>query len=65
MPLKKGSSKKTMQANMRELMTGKPGKTREKAIKTMMKKGMSHKEAMQKQAVAIAMSKAGKSKKKK
>ena len=63
MPLKKGSSQKTISANIHELMT-KPGKTRSKAINTLAKnQGISKKEAQRKQAIAIALSSAGKQKK--
>ena len=66
MPLKKGRSKKVVSSNISELMTSKPGKARAKGIKTLAKKtGMSSRKAKQKQAVAIALSKAGKSRKKK
>lgn len=62
MPLKKGKSKKTISANIAELM-GKPGIARKKGIKTLAKKkGISPKAAKQKQAIAIALSAAGKSK---
>jgi hypothetical protein len=64
MPLKKGKSKKVVSENISELMTSKPGKTRAKGIATSAKKrGISKKKAKQEQAIAIAMSKAGKSKK--
>ena len=63
MPLKKGKSQKSISANIHELMT-KPGKTRSKAIKTLAKsQGITKKEAQRKQAVAIALSTAGKTKK--
>jgi hypothetical protein len=59
MPLKTGSSQKTISANIRELMD-KPSKTRNKSIKTLSKRlGVSNKEAQQRQAVAIALSSAG------
>lgn len=61
MPLKKGKSQKTISANIHELMK-KPGKTRAKGIKTLAKsQGLTKKEAQRKQAVAIALSSAGKS----
>ena len=60
MPLKSGKSKKTISANIKELMKD-AGKSRKKAIKTLAKKqGISQKEAKRKQAVAIALSKARK-----
>lgn len=63
MPIKKGSSQKTISANIRELMKDKPGKTRKKAIASIAaKQGISKKEAERKQAIAIALSSAGKSK---
>jgi len=55
MPLSKGKSPKTISKNIKELMNSKPGKSRAKGIKTMVRKGMSPKKAKQKQAVAIAM----------
>ena len=62
MPLKSGKSQKTISANIKELMK-EPGKTRRKAIKTLAKeKGISQKEAKRKQAIAIALTKARKSK---
>lgn len=64
MPLKSGKSKKTISSNIEELMKGRMGKARAKGIHTMEKKGMSEKEARRKMAIAIAYSKAGKSKKK-
>lgn len=61
MPLKKGKSQKTISSNISELMK-KPGKTRSKAIKSIAKsQGINKKEAQRKQAVAIALSSAGKS----
>lgn len=66
MPLKKGKSKATVSANISELVKTKPSKTRAKGIATLAKRrGISKKKAQQKQAIAIAMSKAGKSKRKK
>jgi hypothetical protein len=63
MPLKKGKSQKDISSNISELMT-KPGKTRSKAIKTLAKsQGITKKEAQRKQAIAIALSTAGKAKK--
>ncbi len=63
MPLKSGKSQKTISANISEPMK-KPGTTRAKGIKTLAKsQGMTRKEAQQKQAIAIALSKAGKSRK--
>ena len=63
MPLKQGKSQKTISANIHELMT-KPSKTRSKAIKTLAKsQGITKKEAQRKQAIAIALSTAGKTKK--
>lgn len=60
MPLKSGKSKKTISANIKELMKD-AGKPRKKAIRTLAKKqGISQKEAKRKQAVAIALSKARK-----
>lgn len=65
MPLKSGTSKKTIQKNIKELSSSKPSASREKGIKTLAKKkGISTKAAKNIQAVAIAYSKAGKSKKK-
>lgn len=59
MPLKRGSSQKTISSNIRELMD-KPGKTRNKGIKTLSKRlGIPTKEAQRRQAVAIALSTAG------
>lgn len=60
MPLKTGKSQKTITTNIKELMK-KPGKTRSKGISTLSKKlGVSREEAKQRQAVAIALNKAGK-----
>ena len=65
MPLKKGKSTKVISANIKELMK-EPGKTRKKAIRSISKKaGLTPKEAKQRQAIAIALSTAGKSKIKK
>lgn len=65
MPLKKGRSKAVISKNISELTRSKAGKTRAKGIATLSKKrGISKKKAQQKQAIAIAMSKAGKAKKK-
>jgi hypothetical protein len=59
MPLKRGSSQRTISTNIKELMN-KPGKTRSKGIKTLSKQlGITTKEAKQRQAVAIALSSAG------
>lgn len=66
MPLKKGSSQKTISKNIKTLMDEKPSAARKKAIKTIAKKKhISEKKAEQQQAIAIAYSKAGKSKNKK
>jgi len=64
MPLKRGKSKKTISSNIKELMK-KPSKARSKGIGTLAKKqGISRKEAQRRQAVAIALSSAGKKRKK-
>lgn len=64
MPLKRGSSQKTISANIRELVKDKPGKARKKAISTIAsKQGITKKEAERKQAIAIALTAAGKAKK--
>jgi hypothetical protein len=64
MPLKRGSSQKTISANIRELVKDKPGKARKKAISTIVsKQGITKKEAERKQAIAIALTAAGKDKK--
>jgi hypothetical protein len=61
MPLKRGKSQKTISSNIKELVDKKPGKTRRKGVTTLAKRlGISTKQAQQKQAVAIALSKAGK-----
>jgi hypothetical protein len=60
MPIKKGSSQNTISKNIDELMK-KPSKTRAKAVSTLAKKlGITSKEARRRQAVAIALSTAGK-----
>jgi hypothetical protein len=65
MPLKRGSSDKTISANISELVKDKPSKKRKQAIATIARKqGISKKEAERKQAVAIALSAAGKQKSK-
>lgn len=61
MPLKKGSSQKTISANISELNKSKVSKGRQKAINTLAsKKGISKKKAKQRLSVAIALQKAGK-----
>lgn len=63
MPLKGGSSQTTISENIKELMK-KPGKARRKAISTLAKEqDISRSEAKRKQAIAIALSKAGKTRK--
>lgn len=63
MPLKVGKSKKVFEANVKELHK-KPGKTRDKAIRSLSKKeDISYAEAKRKQAVAIAYSQMRKNKK--
>jgi hypothetical protein len=65
MPLRKGKSEKVISTNIKELMK-KPGKTRQKAVKTIAKEaGITPKQAKQRQAIAIALSAAGKTKTKK
>jgi len=63
MPLLKGASKKIISKNISELTSGPVGATRQKAIRTMMKKrGISYETAKNRQAIAIAFSHARKSK---
>ena len=64
MPLKRGKSQKIISTNIKELMK-KPSKARAKGVSTLAKKqGISRKEAQRRQAVAIALSSAGKKRKK-
>lgn len=61
MPLKKGTSQKTISANISELNKAKTSKSRQKAINTLAsKKGISKKKAKQRLSIAIALQKAGK-----
>lgn len=63
MPLKKGKSKKVISSNIKELISTAPSPKRKKAIKTLAKKkGIKPRVTRQKQAVAIALSKAKKKK---
>ena len=63
MPLKKWSSQKTISSNIKELMTTKPWTARSKWIKTISNKmDIPLKKAKQIQSVAIAYSKAKKTK---
>ena len=65
MPLKKGKSKKTVKENIKELLSSKPSKKRAKAEKTYAKNTVnSPKKAKQTLAIVIALSKAGKLRKK-
>lgn len=60
MPLKSGKSQKTISVNIKELHKS-PGKTRAKSIRTLSKRlGITREEAKRRQAVAIALSAAGK-----
>jgi|TARA_R100001369_G_scaffold14908_1_gene29631 hypothetical protein len=64
MPLKRGKSSKTISKNVKELMK-KPSKARSKGVSTLAKKlGVTKKEAQKRQAVAIALNAAGKTRKK-
>ena len=64
MPLKRGKSQKTVSTNIKELMK-KPSKARAKGVRTLAKRmGISREEAQRRQAVAIALSSAGKKRKK-
>ena len=64
MPLKRGKSQKTISTNIKELMK-KPSKARAKGVRTLAKNmGTTTKEAQRRQAVAIALSSAGKKRKK-
>jgi hypothetical protein len=65
MPLKKDKSAKAIKANIKELLSKKSSKKRAKAEKTYAKRtGKTSKEAKQGLAIVIALSKAGKLKKK-
>ena len=64
MPLKRGKSQKIISTNIKELMK-KPSKARAKGVRTLAKRmGISREEAQRRQAVAIALSSAGKKRKK-
>lgn len=63
MPLKVGTSQKTISTNIKELMGKTPSTKRRKAIKTVSKaSSIKPKAAKQKQAIAIALTKAKKKK---
>lgn len=63
MPLKNGKSKKVISSNIKELIGTAPSPKRKKAIRTLSKKkGIKPRVAKQKQAIAIALSKAKKKK---
>ena len=65
MPLKRGKSQKTISKNIKELMK-KPSKARAKGVRTLAKRmGITSNEAQRRQAVAIALSSAGKKQKNK
>ena len=65
MPLKRGKSQKTVSTNIKELMK-KPSKARAKGVRTLAKRmGITSNEAQRRQAVAIALSSAGKKQKNK
>ena len=62
MPLKKGTSQRTISANISELNKSNATKGRQKAINTLAaKKGISKKKAKQTLSIAIGLNKAGKS----
>ena len=64
MPLIKGSGKKIIGKNIAELQRSSPGLARKKGIYTYMKNhGVDYETAKTKMSIAIAMAKAGKSKK--
>ena len=66
MPLKKGKSQKTISANIKELNKKSVGKSRKKSIATLSRRrGISQAKAQRLQAIAIALGKAGKSRKRK
>jgi len=66
MPLRKGSSKKVISKNIAELQRTKPSSSREKAIRTYMRRhNVSYQVAKRRLSAAIAYSSARKSKKKK
>tara|TARA_B100000424_G_C22945714_1_gene503412 strand:- start:16330 stop:16533 length:204 start_codon:yes stop_codon:yes gene_type:complete len=67
MPLQKGKSKKVISANIKELTKKKGvGKSRKKAISTLAKRrGISPAKAQRLQAVAIALGKSRRSRKRK
>ena len=66
MPLKKGKSQKTISANIKELNKKSVGKSRKKAISTLAKRrGISPAKAQRLQAVAIALGKSRRSRKRK
>ena len=62
MPLRKGTSRRVISENIRELVSTKPDTSRAKGIRTIAKtRGISYQKAKELQAKAIAMSHAKKS----